>query len=54
MDELTERLKVLGAARDIEGYRKLGLNQLRIGLFHNIEIDDLRKLTEIISLAIES
>lgn len=54
VDELTKRLKVLGAARDIEGYRKLGLNQIRIGLFHNIELEDLRKLTEIISLAIES
>lgn len=54
MDDLLKRLKELGAARDIEAYRKLGLNQLRIGLFHNITIEDLRKLTQIISLAIES
>ena len=54
---ITELLDVLRAKRviyDIEGYRKLGRNQLRISLFHNVELDDLVKLTKIITLAIES
>lgn len=53
VDELTARLRTLKIAFDIEGYRKLGLNQLRISLFHNVSFDDLKKLTQIISLAIE-
>ena len=52
--DLLKRLKGLGVARDIEGYRKLGLNQFRISLFHNVLLEDLRKLTTVISLAIES
>jgi phosphoserine aminotransferase len=39
---------------DIDAYRKLGRNQLRIAMFHNIRLEDLEKLTKIISLAIES
>lgn len=38
-------------AYDIEGYRKLGLNQLRISLFHNVELSNLKKLTALIDLA---
>ncbi len=38
----------------IDAYRKLGKNQFRISLFHNVKYDDLKKLTETISLAIES
>lgn len=53
VSELTARLRELGIAYDIEGYRKLGLNQLRISLFHNIDFEDLKKLSKIISLAIE-
>ena len=53
-DDLCQRLRELKVAYDIEGYRKLGLNQLRISLFHNVDFDDLEKLTKIISLAIES
>ena len=41
------------AAYNIDGYRKLGRNQLRISLFHNITFEDLEKLTKIISMAIE-
>ena len=37
----------------IDAYRKLGRNQFRISLFHNIKYDDLEKLTKIISGAIE-
>lgn len=51
-EALASRLRTLGVAVDIDGYRKLGRNQLRIGLFHNIALDDLKKLTKIIDLAI--
>lgn len=52
--DLVKRLRELHVAYDIEAYRKLGLNQLRIGMFHNIDYADLEKLTRIISLAIEA
>lgn len=54
VDDLTKRLRELGVAQDIEGYRKLGRNQLRIAFFHNVALADLEKLTQIISAAIES
>lgn len=38
----------------IDGYRKLGRNQFRISMFHNISFGDLEKLTKLISLLIES
>lgn len=38
----------------IEGYRKLGRNQLRISLFHNISYEDLEKLTQLLSFIFES
>lgn len=47
--KLREQEIVLG----IEGYRKLGKNQFRISLFHNVSLEDLVKLTKIISYAIE-
>lgn len=53
-NDLAKRLRELDVAYDIEGYRKLGLNQLRISLFHNVSIADLRKLTQIINLALDS
>ena len=53
VDDLVRRLRELEVAYDIEAYRKLGTNQLRIGMFHNIDYEDLEKLTKIISLAIE-
>jgi phosphoserine aminotransferase len=53
MDELAQKLRDLQVAYDIEGYRKLGRNQLRISLFHNIQMTDLKKLLDIISYAIE-
>lgn len=52
--DLTTRLRELKAVYDIDAYRKLGRNQFRISLFHNISLEDLQKLTSIISLAIES
>lgn len=54
VDDLTKRLRELNLAIDIDGYRKLGRNQLRIAFFHNIKFRDLEKLTSLISLAIES
>jgi phosphoserine aminotransferase len=54
VDDITKVLRQQGVAIDIDGYRKLGRNQLRIALFHNIRYDDLDKLTSVISLMIES
>lgn len=52
--DLTKVLRDSGAVYDIDAYRKLGRNQLRISLFHNVTKENLEKLTKIISLAIES
>ncbi len=51
MIELFEKEKV---AYGIDAYRKLGKNQFRISLFHNITISDLKKLTDLISHLIEN
>jgi phosphoserine aminotransferase len=53
-DDLVKVLREQHAAYDIEGYRKLNRNQLRISLFHNVSFEDLEKLTKIISSAIET
>ena len=52
--DLCARLRSIGWVYDIEPYRKLGRNQFRISLFHNIALEDLRKLTQLIDFAIES
>lgn len=52
-DDLTKVLRDQKVVFDIDGYRKLGRNQFRIALFHNITLENLKKLTQIISLAIE-
>lgn len=52
--DLAKRLRDLGLAYDIDAYRKLGRNQLRISLFYNVAYDDLVKLTKLIDHAIES
>lgn len=52
--DLGAKLRDLDIAYDIESYRKLGENQLRISLFHNVKIQDLEKLTLLISYAIEA
>ena len=54
VDDLASELRRQKIAYDIEGYRKLGKNQFRIGLFHNISYENLERLTKIIDLAIES
>jgi phosphoserine aminotransferase len=50
LDESVPSASVAAALRaneivDVEGYRKLGRNQIRIGMFPNIEPDDLQVLT---------
>ena len=54
VSELAQALREQDVAYDIEGYRKMGRNQLRISLFHNIDYRDLVSLTKVISFAIES
>lgn len=49
--DLIKVLEEQKAVYGIDAYRKLGKNQFRIALFHNISFDDLKKLTEIIDLA---
>lgn len=51
--DLTKVLNAQNAVSDIDSYRKLGKNQFRISLFHNISLEDIKKLTQIISLAVE-
>lgn len=53
VDDLTKVLRAQNVVVDIDGYRKLGRNQFRIALFHNVTYENLEKLTQIISLAIE-
>lgn len=54
VEELAKVLREQEVAYDIESYRKLNRNQLRIALFHNVTLENLEKLMRIISLAIES
>ncbi len=54
VDDLEVMLAKNEVAYDIGSYRKLGRNQLRISTFHNISFEDLEKLIQIISLAIEN
>lgn len=53
-DDLINLLEKKKLVYGIDAYRKLGKNQFRISLFHNITISDLEKLLRIISLAVES
>lgn len=53
VDDLAKVLREQKVAYDIESYRKLNRNQLRIALFHNVELENLEKLMKIISMAIE-
>lgn len=54
VDDVIKRLEKTKAVYGIDGYRKLGRNQFRISMFHNITFDDLKKLTELLSFMIES
>lgn len=53
VEDLLKVLRAQNAALDIDAYRKLGKNQFRISLFHNVSYEDLEKLTQILSRAIE-
>ena len=53
-DDLAAALRSQGIVYDIDAYRKLGRNQFRISLFHNVTFENIEKLTKIISLAVES
>ena len=52
-NDLCQKLRELDIVVDIEAYRKLGMNQLRISLFHNVLFEDIVKLTKIIDYAIK-
>lgn len=52
--DLTKVLRSSGIVYDIDSYRKLGRNQFRISMFHNVSYENLEKLTKIISNAIEA
>ena len=54
VDDLTKVLREKNIIVDIDGYRKLGRNQMRISMFHNVSYENLEKLTKIVSHAIES
>lgn len=51
---LLKKLEDMKLVYGIDAYRKLGRNQFRIALFHNIKHDDLVKLTGLLSHSIES
>lgn len=52
-DQLTKQLRKFGAV-DIDAYRNLGENQIRISLFPNITKDDLNKLTQCIDYLLDN
>lgn len=53
-EDLANVLRSQAVVYDIDAYRKLGRNQFRISMFHNVTYENLEKLTRIISLAVES
>lgn len=54
VEDLSKVLRSQKLVYDVDAYRKLGRNQFRISLFHNVSYENLERLTKIISLAIES
>lgn len=54
VDPLIAKLEKEKIVYGIDAYRKLGKNQFRIALFHNVTYNDLEKLTQLLSLAIEA
>jgi phosphoserine aminotransferase len=53
VDDLLAVLRKQKVIQDIDGYRKLGRNQFRISMFHNITLENLDRLTKVLSMAIE-
>jgi len=54
VDDVIKFLEKKKIVYGIDGYRKLGRNQFRISMFHNITYNDLEKLIGLLSLMIES
>lgn len=54
VDDVIKVLEKKKIVYGIDGYRKLGRNQFRISMFHNISFNDLEKLTKLLSMMIES
>ncbi|MBF0313125.1 MAG: phosphoserine transaminase [Oligoflexia bacterium] len=54
VDPLIKIFEKEKVAYGIDGYRRLGKNQFRISLFHNVKYEDLERLTKLISMAIEA
>lgn len=54
VDDIIKFLEKKNYVHGIDGYRKLGRNQFRISMFHNISYEDLEKLTKLLSFIIES
>lgn len=54
MEDLCKVLEKQKIVYGIDGYRNLNRNQLRISLFHNIKLEDLEKLTKLVSQVIEN
>jgi len=54
VDDIIKFLENKKIVYGIDGYRKLGRNQFRISMFHNISYSDLEKLTGLLSKMIES
>jgi phosphoserine aminotransferase len=54
VDDVIKILEKKKLVYGIDGYRKLGRNQFRISMFHNISFSDLEKLTKLLSSMIES
>ncbi len=54
VNDLLKKLADEKVVYGIEAYRKLGRNQFRVALFHNITYENLEKLTKLLSHAIES
>lgn len=53
-DDVIKFLEQKKMVYGIDGYRKLGRNQFRISMFHNISYDNLERLTKLLSMMIES
>ena len=54
VDDILKVLEKKKYVYGIDAYRKLGRNQFRIAMFHNISLEDLKKLTQLLSFMIES
>jgi phosphoserine aminotransferase len=54
VDDVIKFLEKKKMVYGIDGYRKLGRNQFRISMFHNISFENLEKLTNLLSHMIES